>query len=179
MREHLRPAVAAAPSRLLHVQCAYHAYATHTPCIRNACGSNSSTAALAWPCGTAHCACAMYVYHACTRYMLLCTEKARTCLAASNGGRCSFTQRCVHPERHGGTGASCCTATGAESSGGFVKSFVKSEKLGRREASSGRREREGEAGDSVAIFAASSRTSRHLRSTSSAAAACSAAGLHG
>ena len=57
MREHLRPAVAAAPSRLLHVQCAYHAYATHTPCIRNACGSNSSTAALAWPCGTAHCAC--------------------------------------------------------------------------------------------------------------------------
>ena len=179
MREHLRPAVAAAPSRLLHVQCAYHAYATHTPCIRNACGSNSPSPRLLL--GrverlTVHVLC---TYHACTRYMLLCTEKARTCLAASNGGRCSFTQRCVHPERHGGTGASCCTATGAESSGGFVKSFVKSEKLGRREASSGRREREGEPGGGVAIFAASSRTSRHLRSTSSAAAACSAAGLHG
>ena len=105
-----------------------------------------------------------------------------TCLAASNGGRCSFTHRCVHPERHGSIGASGGTATGAESSGGFVNSFAKSaksEKLGRREASSGRREREGEPEGDVAIFAASSRTSRHLRSTSSAAAACSAAELHG
>ena len=100
LREHLRAAVAAAPSRILHVQSAYDAESMqpHTPCIRNARGSVSSTAALARPCGTRS-----LRAHVLVRTMRVGTCcYARTCLAASNCGRGSFTHRCVHPSRHGG-----------------------------------------------------------------------------
>ena len=100
LREHLRAAVAAAPSRILHVQSAYDAESmqpTH-PAYAMHVGASAPPRLLLGRVERAHCVRMCYVR---TMRVGTCCY-ARTCLAASNCGRGSFTHRCVHPSRHGG-----------------------------------------------------------------------------